>query len=142
MFISVFALANCKADSTTLNTIAFMNPLDIGDAVYSARVMLNINPDDYNNGNRMPEPETEEIGNENSVYPNPNNGIMSLNYSIDSDAELQILDVVGKVICTYTLFAENNAIEINCQELNNGIYFYQILARGNLIESGKIVIIK
>lgn len=67
---------------------------------------------------------------------------MSLNYSVDENAELQIVDVVGKVICTYTLETENNVIEINCNELNNGIYFYQVLARGNLIESGKIIIIK
>src|SRR3990172_5288632 len=125
-----------SSDSSTLLNIAIQNPLINGDAVYSARVMLNINPDDYNNSNRMSESDTEEEPvSKNTVYPNPNDGTMSLSYYIDADAELQVVDVVGKIICTYTLFAENSTIEINCQTLNNGIYFYQILSHGNLIES-------
>jgi len=77
-----------SSDSSTLLNIAIQNPLINGDAVYSARVMLNINPDDYNNSNRMSESDTEEEPvSKNTVYPNPNDGTMSLSYYIDADAE-------------------------------------------------------
>ena len=143
MFISVFALANCKADSTTLNTIAFMNPLDGGDAVYSARVLLQLQIDDETGTPfRMMNEESDLEDETIVVYPNPNDGNMTIEYEIEGDAEMQITDVMGKVICTYTLFATNNIIEINCNDLSNGVYFYSIIANGNIIKSDKIVIIK
>jgi len=77
-----------------------------------------------------------------SVYPNPNNGKMVIEYNLQSDAIMQITDVAGKLINEYNLSALNNKLEIHNNNLINGVYLYRIIDNNQILKTGKIVIMK
>ncbi len=57
-------------------------------------------------------------------------------------ATMKLFDVTGKLINTYTLSTTKGSITINERNLTNGIYFYSILVKENVIKNDKIVIIR
>ncbi len=79
-----------------------------------------------------------------NLYPNPNNGSMTMTYDLGKDAEgsMNLYDVTGKLINTYNLSNTTGSIDINEDQLHNGIYFYCILVEGIKVNTNKIVIIK
>jgi hypothetical protein len=90
------------------------------------------------------EKELVDVGMRFSVYPNPNNGMMQLEYELPENTSglFTLMDVTGKVLKIVTLASENNLMEINCSEFSGGIYFYKITVGGNDVKQDKIVIIK
>ncbi|MEW6470397.1 MAG: T9SS type A sorting domain-containing protein [Bacteroidota bacterium] len=128
-------------DSAFLLTVANGDPIEWGDAVYSAQVMVGFYP-------IAPSPlremgtENEDEMHEGYIYPNPNDGNMMIKYSIEGDAELQITDITGKLMCSYKLLAEDSKIDISCDKLSNGIYLYKIINGNEIIKANKIMIIK
>ena len=79
-----------------------------------------------------------------NLHPNPNNGLMQLDYDlgIETAGICKIMDVTGKIIDTYKLSETKGTINMNEQNLNNGIYFYCILVNNKIVNTNKIVIIK
>lgn len=78
------------------------------------------------------------------LYPNPNNGQMVLEYTIEKNEEavLNIYDIAGKLISTYLINSNNKSIGINENSLDGGIYYYSISVNGKSVKSDKLVIIK
>jgi hypothetical protein len=79
-----------------------------------------------------------------NLFPNPNNGNMTMIYDLgkDTEASMNLYDVTGKLINRYNLQNTTGVIEINEAQLQNGIYFYRILVKGITVNTNKIVIIK
>lgn len=152
IYLNSWAIGNSafsSADSVTLYNIAIQEPLASGDAVYSARVMLGIDPSSFNNG-RMNQDIPAEIISDgeitfSKIYPNPNNGKMQLDYELNDAqrGEVVIFDLMGNQISNYTI-GENKSgsLQISEAALKNGVYFYEISVNGQIKESDKIVIIK
>ncbi|MES2567183.1 MAG: T9SS type A sorting domain-containing protein [Bacteroidota bacterium] len=69
-----------------------------------------------------------------SVYPNPNNGIFTMELS--SDREIEISNILGEKIMIKFLPEGQNQINMNDQP--NGIYFVKIIT-GNKQEVIKII---
>lgn len=69
---------------------------------------------------------------------------MALAYDLgkDTKASMNLYDVTGKLVNTYNLQNTTGTIEINEDQLHNGIYFYCILVNGIKVNTNKIVIIK
>ncbi len=88
----------------------------------------------------------EETKNEFSVklYPNPNDGNMTLEYNITEIgvAMFIIYDVSGRIVKEQTFNTENKKTTINAESLNAGLYYYTITINGNRKTSNKLVIIK
>ena len=68
-------------------------------------------------------------------YPNPFNPSTTISFSlpIESKVTLKIFDLLGQEIKTLidnSLTAGNHQVKFNADELNSGIYFYQIYAAG------------
>ena len=84
------------------------------------------------------------VSNHFSVFPNPNNGAMQMDYDLgtDNNAVMNLFDVTGKLIRVYTLENSKGTMLMNEQSLHNGIYFYRILVGDKIIKNDKIVIIK
>jgi len=76
------------------------------------------------------------------IFPNPNNGNMTLTYTLNQDDEgiMKIYDVAGKLSQEIILDSNRKQIEI-ATNLSNGIYFYQLIVNDKLSKSDKIVII-
>lgn len=79
-----------------------------------------------------------------NLFPNPNNGNMVLDYDLGTinNAVIKLYDITGKFIKSYKLDTGKGMLEMNEQNLHNGIYFYHILVEGKTIKADKIVIIK
>ena len=60
-----------------------------------------------------------------NLYPNPNNGVMQLDYKLgnDSEATMKLFDVTGKLISTYSLQNTKGTVAINERNLTKGAQF-------------------
>ncbi len=91
-------------------------------------------------------PVTKPIDNSKlaTLYPNPNNGQMQLNYKLSEEdiGVLRIMDITGRLIANYTLNNAENILNINQTVLDNGIYIYQVYVNGTIINSDKLIIVK
>jgi hypothetical protein len=76
------------------------------------------------------------------LYPNPNNGTMTLEYNIDQEGELQVWDVTGKLVATYKLNSRINSMKITDNILINGVYYYSLIVNKKRLFTDKLVIIK
>jgi len=77
-----------------------------------------------------------------NLYPNPNNGSMTLSYSMKEDARIEITDITGNLIATYNMPASTSNIQVKNDNLPAGVYMYRIMGINTIIKLGKIVIIK
>lgn len=79
-----------------------------------------------------------------NLYPNPNNGKILLNYSLNANdkAELLIYDSIGKLISTHKLDSSSAQLTITDAQLSDGIYFYRIKVNNKIVQSDKLIIIK
>jgi len=142
-------------DVNTLQNIAAQCPLRGGSIVWRARAILNSY---FKNIIEYPNDCSGSLGissvnkttaitsvTENqtiNLYPNPNNGSMTLAYNINKDAVLEITDISGKLVDKYDLSAAFKIIEIKNDKLQNGVYLYSVISNGNMLKAGKIVIMK
>jgi hypothetical protein len=79
-------------------------------------------------------------------YPNPFNPSTNISYSLPNDSyvSIKVYDVLGKEVMT--LVNENKKagtykININCSNLNSGVYFYTMKA-GNTAQTKKFILMK
>lgn len=79
-----------------------------------------------------------------SIYPNPNNGEMIVNYFIPQNekAEFSVYDLAGRKLKSFQLVGESNALSISEKDLHDGVYLYRIISNAKMIKQGKIVVIK
>ncbi len=85
--------------------------------------------------------ETLDTNSSTIVYPNPSNGIFTLNVKYFNnnlkDGTIEIYNAIGELVLVSKIF--NSKIEIKLNE-KNGIYFYKIIDSNQLFLSGKIII--
>jgi hypothetical protein len=77
-----------------------------------------------------------------SVYPNPANTLLSIEYSFAIAAEMnvQLLDVTGRVVYSDDVFTSKKGVNtVNVNDLNNGIYILK-LSNGSGNISRKVLI--
>ncbi|MES2836842.1 MAG: GEVED domain-containing protein [Bacteroidota bacterium] len=77
------------------------------------------------------------------IRPNPaiNNIVVDVFASNNTDAEIQIMDMVGKIVLTKTttLEAGNNSIENDLGDLSRGSYFIKVTSAKGVLYNGKFV---
>ncbi|MDQ3047003.1 MAG: T9SS type A sorting domain-containing protein [Bacteroidota bacterium] len=59
-----------------------------------------------------------------------------------SITSVAIMDVTGKLVSTYLLKTNESNLQIDAGDLNSGVYFYQFIINGTVINSDKLIIIK
>ena len=77
-----------------------------------------------------------------NIYPNPNNGEFVFAYEIEQNAQLIIYNITGQKMVSFDLQPESNTLRIVENELENGIYFYKVFSKDEIIHTGKFTIIK
>ena len=77
-----------------------------------------------------------------SVYPNPTNGLLNINSNINlSGFNIQIYDIVGRLVTSQTLAALNNSL--NVSNVSNGTYLYRITDKeNNIVAQSKFNVVK
>ena len=128
----------------TLFAIAMLTPYIGGDAVYSARVMLGINPNDYNLAYRLARPtdSIQTIYNDNlvSIYPNPASTQLTIefNYNLETSSAFILYDITGRKVLEQNLSKNSNKFTLDISSLQNGVYFYKTSSDNSI--KGKLII--
>ena len=81
-----------------------------------------------------------------TVYPNPFNDNTTIRFKSEIDpstipVSLTLLDVTGRIIKRIDGI-NSQEIMISAENLTNGMYFYQVVQNGNIIDSGKMIVRK
>lgn len=69
-----------------------------------------------------------------TLFPNPTNGILSINGN-ENIKEIKVIDVSGKMVMSQS----GNNSTISLENLENGVYFVQIVTENNSIITKKVV---
>ncbi|HXB40696.1 MAG TPA: T9SS type A sorting domain-containing protein [Bacteroidia bacterium] len=77
-----------------------------------------------------------------NIFPNPNDGNMTIEYQINNNAILEIRDINEKLMSKYYLPVNYNKKQIENDALENGIYFYRIISDNKIFKTGKIIVMK
>ncbi len=125
-------------DSATLYTIACMNPLKIGSAVYQSRAILDWNGCIYLPVQQVPRNENEQPLNNlfSSIYPNPTTG----KFNIQSGKLMKKIsahDLMGKVILDISI---NNTVYTQESNFERGVYIVVITLNDGTKEEHKLVV--
>ncbi|MGZ3864765.1 MAG: T9SS type A sorting domain-containing protein, partial [Bacteroidia bacterium] len=144
-------------DISSLKNVAVQCPQSGGNIVWKARAILNNYygfTADYSGdcpeitGNPLAKTakvssinNTEKVQSVN-LYPNPNNGNMTLDYTIKEDSRLEITDISGNLVSIYNLPVTGTSLQIKNEGLQNGIYLYRVIGADGIIKTGKIVLMK
>ena len=130
---------------STLFDIANYDPATNGDAVYTARVMLNINPDNQNLDYTLAPKGYPSLIKENSVkvYPNPAKKQFTIEFNdiINSNALIEIYGNMGNLVHSEIMQSGVYIQNINVSQLKDGLYYYRIIMNDSNISSGKLIIL-
>ncbi len=80
--------------------------------------------------------ETSKIT--SSIFPNPNNGYFTITLNQNMEGRIEILNKLGQIIAQEEFSGFQMNIDLKKQP--EGIYFYQIESKNQMILSGKIII--
>jgi hypothetical protein len=135
-----------SSDSSSLLNIALQDPLLGGDGVYSARVLLGIDPDNSSGRTMLDNGNNTVSGNESKtgkIYPNPAADEATLDYILEEDQRgiLEIYSVVGQKLILYDL-KPHEQLKFNLTAIQTGIYFYSVKVNDETVYSDKLIIIK
>lgn len=76
-----------------------------------------------------------------NVYPNPAQNEITFALSANKVNAIQILDITGRIIETYTVSTDN--VKINISNFANGIYTYSLIGKDNsILNHGKFTVAK
>jgi hypothetical protein len=121
-------------------------PWEGGDAVYIARLMLNIDEDaivvDFAKA-----PKSESINtktNSAKLYPNPasNQVMIEFDNALIVNAMLEIYGYSGNLLQTSVLQTGYQFISVSTKDLKSGIYYYRIISNNEIIAKDKLLIVK
>lgn len=102
------------------------------------------NPASENNKQEFSTPEITDKEPGISLYPNPNDGNMTLEYYLaeGESGRFIIRDMTGRRISEYELAAENNQLIFSENKLTTGVFYYQVLVDQTPVKTGKLTVIK
>ncbi len=73
------------------------------------------------------------------LYPNPANGSVNLVLpEVSGEVKFVLYNMVGSEVLRQTVVQGSNTI--NCESLQNGVYFYSIIRNNELVETKKLII--
>lgn len=140
-------------DAIVVKAIAEQCPLSGGSIVFRARAIYNTYigaPVEYvDNCTEGGEEKGTSVNasliveeNYFHLYPNPNAGKMVLEFRTKKDCHLEISEINGTLVGRYRMSSSVNRLEINNDELTNGVYLFRIISDNVTLKVGKIVILK
>jgi hypothetical protein len=128
-------------DSATLLAIATLTPYAGGYGVYTARVMLGIDPQDHEVAYRKPAAQTGTQHEAVKLYPNPARALVTVEFLEETDLKhcfIEFYSVHGQKLLAEPL--QNLSQTISVSALPNGIHFYRVVNNSRVVQTGKLVV--
>jgi hypothetical protein len=152
IYLNTFMQGNDSLTAQQINdlmSIAIQCPDRGGDAVWQARGMLNwvlhtslmfTDSCTYSNA-RISSNESRSNG-VAKVFPNPNAGNFTVQYSLDSTTKafFKVIDLTGRVIYSTPIDTKVSMKQIDLGELSSGAYIYMLIGDDELKANGTLII--
>lgn len=145
IYLSTIAQGVMGFDSTQLQIlwpIALSIPYEGGPGVYTARVMLGIDPEDYN----VPYSSLidHKIGTIITIYPNPahENVVVKSAGTIEAGSKFELFSVTGKLVLATNITESCTEINIPLGNLSAGVYFCYLNNRTERSKAQKLIIVR
>lgn len=76
------------------------------------------------------------------IFPNPTNNLLSIVYEYNSEnnSTIEITDITGKVIKSYTLYRSTS--QASLEELSEGIYIVRLIVNNSLVITKKVILVR
>ncbi len=74
------------------------------------------------------------------IGPNPVRDRAKINYQIPKDGLLQVYDLQGKLMESWELKMEDEALDLDIEAWESGLYLYKVSIEGREVSSGKLVV--
>jgi hypothetical protein len=132
-------------DSLALLPIALQTPYVGGDAVFGARVMLGIDPDDYGIAYKDDLDLGQIVTNPYQVYPNPTANVLYIDLFEEvftPESKILLLDFSGRIIFQTTSEGIARSVSLPLVNLRNGMYILQVLNGNETVLTERVSIIK
>ncbi len=151
IYLSTYARSNYQLTAEQivfLTTVANITPWEGGDAVFIARYMLDIDPNqltaDFAKAPAAMPNSMESRANMAKIYPNPakDEVMIAFEKATDSQGVLEIYGFTGSVIKSQNLASGYQYISVSVKDLKPGIYFYRILLNNEVVAKDKLLIVK
>jgi hypothetical protein len=71
-----------------------------------------------------------------AIYPNPNNGVFTVELNNGAIKTLELMDITGKMV--HSITTENNKTELSINELASGVYYLRVQSN-NAVEVIKVI---
>jgi len=141
-----------ETDYNTLFEIANQTPYEGGDGVYTARIMINYNPDDYGVAFRL-KPESVRDADKDAIklYPNPAQEMLNIEFENPTgeaiSGVLKVFNLSGQLIFEKQLNTNDAFYMLDISQLTNGAYIFSIQINNNentaySHQSGKLIVLK
>jgi hypothetical protein len=131
-----------SADSTTLYGIAVQHVKTGGTAVYDARVMLDLDVVDFDNGQARIATEAQTIkANHSKVYPNPTTGeaVLEIVLGEGQTGFVEVMSITGQRLFSVPLNTGANLARLDLSDFAQGVYMYRIFVNAEFTEAGRII---
>jgi hypothetical protein len=132
-------------DSMVLEPIALVTPYIGGDAVFGARVMLGIDPDDYGLAYKGELDMGNEITEDYRIYPNPASDVLNielLDQTFTPESKIVLLDLTGRVMLQTTSQGNARNASLHLDALTNGVYILQVLNGNERLITERVILNK
>ena len=77
-----------------------------------------------------------------NLFPNPATDQVTVQYSIETDGVLKIINTIGETVSIHRIPSDNNQIKVDTKNLTNGIYFVSLRDNNQANKIIKFVISK
>jgi hypothetical protein len=130
-------------DSTLLYNIALQHIKTGGTAVYDARVMLDLDVLDFDNGQaRMATEAATAPVHPSRVYPNPTTGdaVLEITLGEEQTGFVEVLSLTGQRLFSVPLYAGANLAPLDLSGYAQGVYMYRIFVNNEFTDAGRIIL--
>lgn len=91
-------------------------------------------------GSSIKENHAIRLSDEFSLYPNPSNGNINIQYNFITEASIIFYDIIGREVYRTHLIKGLNTVKIQLPRLVSGIYTFVVRRENNVTLAGKIEI--
>jgi hypothetical protein len=129
-------------DSAMLYNIALQHIKTGGTAVYDARVMLDLDVVDFDNGQaRLATESVSSQINQSRVYPNPTSGEAVLEITLDDGQTgfVEVISITGQRLFSVPLNTGSNIAVLDLSGYAQGVYMYRVFVNEEFKEAGRII---